>query len=392
MATSLLSQSEMDYIKAGCLDDCRADGRTCTEFRPHAVLVPSSSSLLPPTSSLLLVRSNGSARVLVDNHADLLCSVKADIVRPPASRPDRGIVEVSVEYHPASSAGTGDAGGSKRSRSNDEEELQQLLEDLWLPHLVDLSRLCLLEGEHAWRLSVDVVVLSSGGAGASAAPAASSAGCLLDAAALAVRAALRNTWLPSVAVIPRHDQGEAPVGTRPAATGTATAELAVEGDIAKARPLVLLDGSGDGSESGGSLNLVTVTLLKCYRTNASSLDAPPSAQFVCVMDASGDEVGCSVCQVHVTVRTKKRNNRHPTGGPTDDGLPSSPPPPSSTSHICALQTSGSGGSIPVSLLSEVSRLAIQAVEAQRTSCRVTDLSHSSFLPETMLLQEAYALQ
>ena len=54
-------------------------------------------------------------------------------------------------------------------------------------HSVDLNQLCVLSGHHCWALYVDVLVLECGGN-------------LFDAAGMAVRAALRHTRLPDVAV------------------------------------------------------------------------------------------------------------------------------------------------------------------------------------------------
>jgi 3' exoribonuclease family, domain 1 len=364
----------------------------------------------------------------------VLCSVKADIVRPSERRPNQGALELSVEYHPHSFGG-GSGGTSSRSKSrNDEDVLQQLLEDLLLPHLVDLRCLCLVRGELAWRLSIDVLVLSCG-AGCSSGVAGP--GALLDACSLTVVAALRNTWLPSVAILAKEgDDQDEDTRTRNSSLGRGrqretdssndapAAELVVEGDMAKARRVFDLTTNKKmiGTESEGNdaraaeqtepqqqqqqqqqdaIHLVTVTILKCYATSPSAHE-PPTVRYVCLLDASCDEVACSHCQIHVAVRTApllpSNVDPHPAAAPA---------PTKRMASVCALQTSG-GGSVHLSLISEASQLAVTAATTRQRHVEVTDLSvlagaistggggggggRSEPRNETMLLQELYALQ
>jgi exosome complex component RRP42 len=409
----MLSQSEVDYIKGGCLEDCRVDGRSCREFRHHSLAVSSSTTSSSSSHSPLLIRSNGSARMLLDG-THVLCSVKADIVRPPESRPNQGALELSVEYHPHASGGPTGGAGRNKSR-NDEDVLQQLLEDLLLPHLLDLTSLCLVRGELAWRLSIDLLVLACG-AGCSSATAGP--GALLDAGAMTIIAALQNTWLPAVTVIAKEEEGEGEgetgsKGPKPSSLGLgrgrdanndagATAELVVEGDMAKAQRVFELtnkekgDGDGDAGQQQqqhqqqhGAIHLVTVTILKCYATSPSAHE-PPAARYVSLLDATCDEVACSHCQIHVAVRT----------GPAANG---SVDPKRKAAVVCALQTSGTG-SVHLSLISDASQLAIAAAANRQRHVEVTDLpslagaassgggSRRDPGNEIMLLQELYALQ
>jgi exosome complex component RRP42 len=414
-SAAMLSQSEVEYIKGGCLEDCRVDGRSCREFRHHSLAVSSSSPASSSSShSPLLIRSNGSARMLLDG-THVLCSIKADIVRPSETRPNQGALELSVEYHPHAS-GSPTGGGSRNSKSrNDEDVLQQLLEDLLLPHLLDLTSLCLVRGELAWRLSIDLLVLACG-AGCSSASAGP--GALLDAGAMTIIAALQNTWLPSVTVIAKEEEGEgegetSSKGPKPSSFGlgrgrdanndAATAELVVEGDMAKAQRVFELTnkekGNGDGAgqqqqqqqqqhqQQHGAIHLVTVTILKCYATSPSTHE-PPAARYVSLLDATCDEVACSHCQIHVAVRT----------GPAANDAD----PKRKESVVCALQTSGTG-SVHLSLISDASQLAIAAAANRQRHVEVTDLSSLAGATspgggkrhpgnETMLLQELYALQ
>jgi exosome complex component RRP42 len=409
-SAAMLSQSEVDYIKGGCLEDCRVDGRSCREFRHHSLAV-SSSSPSSASHSPLLIRSNGSARMLLDG-THVLCSIKADIVRPSEMRPNQGAIELSVEYHPHASGSTTGGGGGRNKSRNDEDVLQQLLEDLLLPHLLDLTSLCLVRGELAWRLSVDLLVLSCG-AGCSSASAGP--GALLDAGAMTIIAALQNTWLPSVTVIAKDDDGEGETdskGPKPSSLGlgrgrdinndATTAELVVEGDMAKAQRVFELTnkekGDGDGDDDAGqqqqhprgAIHLVTVTILKCYATSPSAHE-PPAARYVSLLDATCDEVACSHCQIHVAIRS----------GPAANG--SADPERKAAAVVCALQTSG-GGAVHSSLISDASQLAIAAAANRQRHVEVTNLSSLAGADssgsgsrrdpgnETMLLQELYALQ
>jgi exosome complex component RRP42 len=412
-SAAMLSQSEVEYIKGGCLEDCRVDGRSCREFRHHSLAVsssPSSSS----SSSPLLIRSNGSARMLLDG-THVLCSIKADIVRPSEMRPNQGAIELSVEYHPHASGSPPTGGGGRNKSRNDEDVLQQLLEDLLLPHLLDLTSLCLVRGELAWRLSIDLLVLACG-AGCSSTSAGP--GALLDAGAMTIIAALQNTWLPSVTVIAKEDEEEGEgetisKGPKPSSLGlgrgrdannndAATAELVVEGDMAKAQRVFELtnkekgDGSNDDAgqqqqqQKHGAIHLVTVTILKCYATSPSAHEAP-TARYVSLLDATCDEVACSHCQIHVAIRSE----------PAANG--SGDPRRTAAVVVCALQTSG-GGSVHSSLISDASQLAIAAAANRQRHVEVTDLSSLAGAAssgggsrrdpgnETMLLQELYALQ
>jgi hypothetical protein len=78
-------------------------------------------------------------------------------------------------------------GGSSRAIPRKLEDgrtatLQQLL----VTHLVDLSALCIVPGQHVWRLHIDLYLLQC------------DAGNLLDATSHVMRASLANTLLPSL--------------------------------------------------------------------------------------------------------------------------------------------------------------------------------------------------
>jgi len=114
---------------------------------------------------------------------DVIVAVTADITPTDWSRPDEGIVLCSVEL-----AASFSAVGGASSLLLLPTELKAALESLFVrSRAFDTRQLCILRGEQCWTLYIDVLVLSADGS-------------LLDAAALATKAALLATKLPAVAV------------------------------------------------------------------------------------------------------------------------------------------------------------------------------------------------
>lgn len=381
MNATLLSQSERAYIKGGCLADCRGDGRRNTEFRPYVLqaepqplqggretaAVTSSSSSSSSSSSLApLILSNGSARYVSD-HAHMLCSVKADVVRPSSNRPYEGVVElhVSLDHAAASSS------SQRRSNRDDRDALQDLLRDLLVDHLpLDKPKLCLVPHWSVWRIVVDVCVIATDG---------SSASMLADASALVVMAALQSTFLPTVTVVEKHPNNDLPEPTSSTYSGTSTMglnskglasssqrsataefELVVDGDITHATPL-------PGVHDVPAPQIVTVTLLQCP-THATDIGGDGSTTaLIPVLDASSHEAACAHACLHVAVRRR---------------LPPSTTRPDQAAtaalEICALQTSG-GGSIPLTLLPRLVQLASDAADRQVAAGRTTTTTTSEVL-------------
>jgi exosome complex RNA-binding protein Rrp42 (RNase PH superfamily) len=169
-----VSKSELKFIIEGCRDNCRLDGRAGHEYRSYTTLAAGNSVETNLTKSPPLVSSQGSARVfLATGETHVLVSVKAELVRPAADNPERGVVSVHVDA------------GNKRN-----EELESTLASLLLPHLLDTNSLCIVPGLYAWKLNIDVLVLDSAG------------GSLLDACSLGINKALLSTLLPNVTFCP----------------------------------------------------------------------------------------------------------------------------------------------------------------------------------------------
>jgi exosome complex component RRP42 len=307
-STLLLSRSEETYIRSGCRDDCRTDGRTQMDFRSYTIVVGSKTELAPP-----LILSNGSARLVSsDQQTHLLCSIKAEVVRPAINTPNEGVVEFHVDRLTTASSAT--------RRTDD--ELQALCQTLLVDQLLDKKALCISPGEYAWKLAIDLYIISSSGS-------------LLDAASHVISAALQNTLLPSVDPLSPEDQESKQKSKN-------SIDLVVDGDIHAAQP-------PPGTELAPILT--TITVLKCPSVNSLP-------KFVLIHDATAQEEACAYCQVHVAVDT--------------------------TNVLCGLQTLGTG-SLPLSLLPEITAAAIQSAQQSKLAYKVVQ-------SKADLLQEPFAMQ
>ncbi|KAL3786118.1 hypothetical protein ACHAW5_009944 [Stephanodiscus triporus] len=126
---TMVSSSEASYIIESCLDDFRIDGRSRSEYRVDrrricpgrtAAAEANDTTTTTTTTGGPLVLSNGSSRVhLPGSSTDVLCSVKADLVRPSSSRPNAGVCELCAESEEAEDRrddGGGAQGGAARGR------------------------------------------------------------------------------------------------------------------------------------------------------------------------------------------------------------------------------------------------------------------------------------
>lgn len=176
MALVSLSEAERVFVIHGIQDNHRNDGRTREQYRPLEV----ETGVVP--------LSAGSARLRLAS-TDVLVSVKAELATPAPGTPHLGRIEFSVDCSanatPEFEGRGGDtlAGGIARCLSRAYAAGECL----------DLSTLCIVEGQQCWLLYVDVLILESGGN-------------LYDAASCAVLAALYSTQIPTLHVT-RTDSG-----------------------------------------------------------------------------------------------------------------------------------------------------------------------------------------
>ena len=236
-----VSSSELKFIVEGCRDNCRQDGRARNEYRPYTIVAGVGNSVeMNLQRSPPLILSQGSARVfLVTGETHVLVSVKAELVCPAAERPNHGVVNVHA-----------DVGSSVRS---DNDELESILANLLVPHLLDTKSLCIVPDLYAWKLNIDVLVLDSAG------------GSLLDACSLGITKALLSTVLPNVTYCPSKD-GE-------------KGSLQLDSDYSAGN--FVLKGPTPPS-------IITATMLKSL--------AP-----VFILDATKAEEACAYAQIHIVV-------------------------------------------------------------------------------------------
>lgn len=236
--TAALSTSEQRYILEGCRDDCRVDGRRRMELRHFTIL-----------ASDPIIMSHGSSRIFVQQ-THVVCSIKAELVRPAAHQPTQGAIEIHVDTLMQDS----------RKRRQTEQELQSVLTYLLADHIVDLEGLCVVPSQYVWKLHVDLVVLSA------------KQGSVIDVCSRAIRAALLNTKLPNLT----------PLNTKQESRG-AQVDLTVDSDIQKA---FMPKGASECPI------ILTVSVLKC----------PPMGTPVLLLDVTLDEEVCASSQVRVAVK------------------------------------------------------------------------------------------
>ena len=171
-----LSTSEVQYICSGVSQNFRADGRGCRDFR--AV----SAELSP------VPQAAGSARLCIGG-TDVLVSVKGDIGRPAAEKPNEGqlicAVDSSTVFSMNASAGSA---SEERLTQDRNDELTALLNDILVKsNLLDMKRFSIVPGKHCWILYLDVLVLDYDGN-------------IIDAIVMASRLALLAMRVPVVRV------------------------------------------------------------------------------------------------------------------------------------------------------------------------------------------------
>eukprot|EP00899_Mesostigma_viride_P024894 jgi/Mesvir1/558/Mv11409-RA.1 len=170
-----LSAGEIAYMRDGISQNLRNDGRSREEFRQFVI----DTGVVP--------QANGSSRIQLGG-TDIIAGVKAEIGNPSANAPGQGALFVAVELSPTASPEYEGKGGEELSK-----ELSAALERSLLPPkgaalgapCLDLGALSLLDGKYCWHLHLDLLILAVDGN-------------LVDAAAIAAKAALADTLFPKV--------------------------------------------------------------------------------------------------------------------------------------------------------------------------------------------------
>lgn len=157
-----------EHVLKYLLKGLRYDGRKMDEFRPVTV------------ESGVSHAAEGSARVRIGD-TEVLAGVKLGVETPYPDTPAQGNLMINAELTPLSSPlfETGPPGDQAI-------ELARVIDrGIRESKAIDLTKLCIKEGEQVWSVMVDIVTINDGGN-------------LLDAAALAAIAALQDAVFPEV--------------------------------------------------------------------------------------------------------------------------------------------------------------------------------------------------
>lgn len=294
---SNISASEKAYIIEGCECNLRLDGRGCLEYRPYT-LIQNAAASCGGEDKPIFVLANGSSRFLLPGGStDIVCSVKAELVRPRPSHPNEGLLELQVD-----TSSIWKSSENKREGRNEEMELSSLLSHLHLPHVVDKQALCLVPGSLAWRLFIDVLVVSCDGN-------------VLDSCSHAIRSALLNTLLPIVTPVTDNNDGpqnsEADHNNNTRKKKKISDEFIVDGDVTHAIvpkgaidcPIIvsiyLIPKKETYTKSAKQHTGNTLSRMK-KRTAASG------GKVMMILDSSSEEEACASTKVSVSVDPQGR--------------------------------------------------------------------------------------
>uniref|UniRef100_UPI00358FBF87 exosome complex component RRP42 n=1 Tax=Myxine glutinosa TaxID=7769 RepID=UPI00358FBF87 len=170
MSSILLSDAERAYIAHGVQAGVRCDGRAHVDYRQLELELD------------VVSNTNGSSRVRLGS-SDVLVGVKVEMGTPKPDSPSEGYVEFFVSCSANATLEFDGRGG--------DELATMITNSLYCafnnPSCLPRQTVCIVPGKHCWILYVDVLILEYGGN-------------MLDTASLAVKAALRNTRIPTVEV------------------------------------------------------------------------------------------------------------------------------------------------------------------------------------------------
>lgn len=185
-----------EYYAKFISEGARPDGRPLARARPSSVAIGVAGT------------AHGSALVKV-GRTTVMAAVKLEACQPDPDAPDRGFLDVVVEFPPMCSAST------RPGRPNDDAHfVARRIEDALLDSAaIDKRKLTIKEGLWAWKICLDVYCLDHDGS-------------MLDAGLMAALAALRDAKVPHVIV---DDRGKITYGGRK--TDESSNNTAVEGKI-----------------------------------------------------------------------------------------------------------------------------------------------------------------
>jgi exosome complex RNA-binding protein Rrp42 (RNase PH superfamily) len=310
MAKPTLSQSECDFIRGGCRDNCRADGRTRHEYRTFTI----ATNVVPLSHGSSRVRSGS------DDEIHYVASVKAEIVAPSLQqqRPNNdGCIEIALVHDALGNNSSSDSSLS-HSVSLELRRAQSALQER-VPWLPDRSAsLCIVPHVAVWKLYVDVYIVS---------PLIGSGSVNLEAATHCINAALSDTVLPKVTV-PNNDGWNDPdsnalIDNKAGGSLVAQASesdastsfldrLVVDSDLAHATRLVSSPHDLPLLVTLCSVVVAPSCASAAEETNQMESDRyrtqPPPVERLWLWDATAAEQGVATSAVHV-VLTRRRRGR-----------------------------------------------------------------------------------
>jgi exosome complex RNA-binding protein Rrp42 (RNase PH superfamily) len=301
--SSRLSQSECEYVRQGCIDNCRLDGRRRDQFRHYSIVsgpsVKSSCScsssvihgLQPSIQKSLFVASlsscYGSSRlydtITNGSNIDILCSIKAELVQPSYTVNDDIEIKLIADH-------------SSNQTSVLLHEYEVALQQYYVPcilnsirnaHLSDGSHenldyspgdiLTVIPGLAAWKLYIDIYIISL----LSNNDRSNSSVYYLDAVTHCINAALYETILPSISVDTTGSR-ECTVVVD-SKTSSILDRMVLDSDIGNSKPLLR-------RKFVPELPIIVTThIICCVGKNDTSL----------IVDATSEEEIVSAAAVHI---------------------------------------------------------------------------------------------
>ena len=174
LSNEIMAELHKDYIYNLMVKGEREDGRAFDQCREITI------------ETNVINKAEGSARVKI-GETHLVVGVKIQPGTPFPDTPDQGVIITNLELIPLASP-VFEAGPPRE----DAIELARVVDrGIRESGAVDLSKLCITEGEKVWMVFIDVHVLDDGGN-------------IMDAASLGATAALLTSKLPAK----RYDLGE----------------------------------------------------------------------------------------------------------------------------------------------------------------------------------------
>jgi len=179
MANDLRTAQPKEFFHQFLKENIRPDGRQLLEFRKTLLNLGSIST------------AEGSALVRLGNTM-VVCGIKAELCQPTPAEPNKGFVVPNIQLPPVCSAEFRPGPPSEKAQI-----ISQFIADtINNSKILALEHLCIEQDKLCWVLYADIVCVCHDGN-------------IVDAALLALMAAMENTLLPKVTIDPETGVGQA---------------------------------------------------------------------------------------------------------------------------------------------------------------------------------------